>query len=303
MNNNKLSVQLTQRGILDLHLLPFFGKQMLPEITSQIVERYKAKKVADGLAPKTINNHLSALRKCLQIAMEWDSLDKLPTIKMLKTPPPVVVFLDDGECDDLLADHAEPLAHLMILTALRTGMRLGELCGLSWEDVDIQNNILTVKHSFVRGEMSSQKSNKIRHIPLTADLAFALRKSARPQGLVFQINEKPITGYAASEMLGRACIRSGIRHIGWHKLRHTFASQLVARGVNLRSVQELLGHSTIQMTERYVHLAPSSLRQAMSVLEESPKVESLVNPWATALIKQVQNEALPGLEMSIISSK
>ena len=299
MNNNKLSVQLTQRGILDLHLLPYFGKYRLSEITSQAVERYKAKKASEGLAPKSINNQLGVLRRCLQIAMEWGSLDKLPTIKMLKTPPPVVVFLNENECRALLADKVEPLANLMILTALRTGMRLGELCGLSWEDIDFKSGIVTVRHSFVRGEMNSPKSNKIRHIPITADLTEALKKSAKPCGLVFQVDKKPITGYAGSEILGRACIRANIKHIGWHKLRHTFASQLVARGANLRAVQELLGHSTIQMTERYVHLAPSSLRQAMSVLEDSPRVENLGNPWATAFIQHVRDETLPKLKMTM----
>jgi len=128
-------------------------------------------------------------------------------------------------------------------------------------------------------------------------LAFALRKSARPQGLVLQINEKPITGYAASEMLGHACIRASVKHIGWHKLRHTFASQLVGRGVNLRSVQELLGHSTIQMTERYVHLTQSSLQQVILVLEQPQKSESLGNPWAMVLMQQVRDMELPKLKM------
>ncbi len=303
MTNNKLSERKSKRSVLDLHLLPLFGKYTLQEITSQRVQEYKAKKTAEGFAAKSINNQLGVLRRCLQIAMEWDLLDKLPTVKMLRTPPPIVEALNESDCQALLADSAEPLAHLMILAAVRTGMRLGELCGLSWEDIDFKSGNITVRHSFVRGEMNSPKSNKIRYIPLTTDLSLALRGAAKPRGLVFQTNGKPITGYAASEMLGRACIRVGIRHIGWHKLRHTFASRLVAGGANMHSVQMLLGHSTMQMTERYVHLAPSSLRQAMAVLEPRSNLESLGTRQSPTLIQQVQNEVLQKLQMSIVSSK
>ena len=75
----------------------------------------------------------------------------------------------------------------------------------------------------------------------------------------------------------RACKKAGIRYIGWHTLRHTFASQLVSEGVPINAVQELLGHSSIVMTMKYAHLAPSALRSAVDVLERAENREMLVS--------------------------
>jgi len=78
----------------------------------------------------------------------------------------------------------------------------------------------------------------------------------------------------------KLCNKAGLRTIGWHKLRHTFASQLVAAGVSLKATQELLGHSDVRMTLRYAHLAPSALRSAVEVLE---------NPQPISIGQQVVN--------------
>jgi site-specific recombinase XerD len=75
----------------------------------------------------------------------------------------------------------------------------------------------------------------------------------------------------AENALRRAYKKANLRHIGWHVLRHTFASDLAAEGMSMRIIQELLGHSTITMTMRYAHLAPSSLRAAADVLEQRVK--------------------------------
>ncbi|MES1204490.1 MAG: site-specific integrase [Pseudomonadota bacterium] len=85
----------------------------------------------------------------------------------------------------------------------------------------------------------------------------------------------------AYSIIRRACLRAGLRRIGWHTLRHTFASQLVTDGVPMRVVQDLLGHSTVQMTLRYALLAPSTLLDAVAVLEAADS--ALGNPWASRL--------------------
>ena len=79
--------------------------------------------------------------------------------------------------------------------------------------------------------------------------------------------------------LWRACRRAGLRRVGWHILRHTFASHLVMRGVPLKAVQELLGHTTIQMTMRYSHLAPEIGRQAVAVLEQPANGDAMAPAW------------------------
>lgn len=71
---------------------------------------------------------------------------------------------------------------------------------------------------------------------------------------------------AADRFLARLCRRTGVRDIGWHTFRHTFATQLVDHGAAMREIQELLGHTTITMTEKYAHVAPTSLRRAVDLL-------------------------------------
>lgn len=281
LTNNKPSEQRAKLSVIQKHLVPFFGKAELADVAAMRVEEYKAKKLAQGLSAKTINNHLTILRKCLQIAWEWGRIERMPIIKLLKVPPQSIVFLSEEECRALISDKAEPVAHMMILTALRTGMRLGELCGLMWEDIDFSRGMITVRHSIVRGVVGSPKSNRIRYIPLAHDLALELQSWPQGEGeLVFHVDGRVLSDYAATEMLSRACARTGVQRIGWHKLRHTFATQLVSRGVSLRAIQALLGHSTIQMTEKYAHLVPSLLNEAITILTQP--VKSLGTQWPNA---------------------
>ena len=156
----------------------------------------------------------------------------------------------------------------MVLTALRSGLRLGELLGLQWSDIDFTSNTLTVQRSWVRREMSTTKSQRIRHVPLTRDLRETLDDARRAEGLIFPNDGgEPWNPDAAARALRRMCTRANVRPIGWHILRHTFASHLAIKGVSLRVIQDLLGHSTIAMTERYAHLTSSSLHDAVRVLE------------------------------------
>jgi len=187
------------------HINPAFGKLKLDQIRGQEIERFKARKLAEGLSPKTVNNYLTVLRRMLSLAHEWDLISGVPHFKWLKAPEPGVDFLSFEEADRLVKA-ADPNWDVMILTGLRAGLRHGELIGLRWEDVDLVAGRLVVRQSIVRGVIGP---------------------------------------------LWRACRRAGLRKIGWHCLRHTFASHLVMRGVPLKAVQELMGHATIEMTMRY----------------------------------------------------
>lgn len=271
--NNKLSERQMKASILSRHLLPFFGRMRLDGISVEDIERFKAKQRGADLCPKTINNHLTVLGRCLRSAVEWGRLSAAPRVALLRASSRRVDFLSGDECERLIADQADPQLNRMVLTALRTGLRIGELLGLSWTDVDLATGILTVQRSWVRGEMSTTKSHRVRHVPLTRDLREQFAVARRAQGLVFPTEDgRPRTPSTALLALRRACRRSGIRPAGWHLLRHTFASHLAMKGVSLRIVQQLLGHSTIAMTERYAHLSPSSLLEAVRLLEPTHDV-------------------------------
>ena len=157
----------------------------------------------------------------------------------------------------------------MILVALRTGLRLGELMALQWKDVDLQRAQLRVRRSVTDGIIGTPKSGKARDLPLTPSVVRALRKHRHRQGpwVFCQEDGTLLTDGQCKCPLYRAYDRAGIKRQGWHVLRHSFASHLVMRGVALKVVQELLGHSTIEMTMRYAHLSPSTLQQAVQELE------------------------------------
>lgn len=267
MTNNKQSEQRAKRYILSRHLVPSFGKTLVSEIDVLSVERYKSRLLRDGLSPKTINNHLTVLRRSLQCAFDWGEIDTVPRIQWLKRPPGRIDYLTDVECLRLISDDHEPQWSLMVRTALLTGMRVGELLALDWGDIDMSQRTLTVRRSAFRGVATSPKSNRTRRIPITDDLAVALSPHRKKRGWLFGHDDLRMRSYdAADRALTRICKRAGVRDIGWHILRHTFATQLVERGAAMREIQELLGHTTITMTEKYAHVAPSSLRRAVDLL-------------------------------------
>lgn len=131
---------------------------------------------------------------------------------------------------------------------------------------------IVVRRSNVRGVMGTPKNGKTRYIPLSKDAYTVLEERKSESGLVFcREDGRPLSYSIAYHAIDRACNTANIRHIGWHTLRHTFASRLVSEGVPLNVVQELMGHSTITMTMKYAHLAPSELHSAVNILEASEK--------------------------------
>jgi hypothetical protein len=121
--NNKFSEQRIKRYTLKSSLVPFFGLMRVGDISTHHIEQYKARKMKDGLANKSIKNHLTVLSKCLSSAYQWLELpSKPPEIPWPKCPPPHTDYLSPDECEILLS-HAKGVVREMILMALRTGMR------------------------------------------------------------------------------------------------------------------------------------------------------------------------------------
>lgn len=274
--NNKPTTQRSKDVALRVHLLPWFGKFRLEEITSIEIERYKSAKQKQGLSPKTINDQVGVLTKCLRCAIDWGLLMSLPRSTMLRVPPQPFDFLTPVESHNLLQDTQEPIWHEMLLVALRTGMRLGELIGLDWSAVSLERRMITVRQSIIYGQVSSPKNNRMRHIPATDEVVAALSYRRKSSGLVFpRPDGEPFAYNTVNLAIKRHCKRVGLRPIGWHVLRHTFASQLATEGIPMRVIQDLLGHSSILMTVRYAHLAPNTLHISLEVLQMAEKRELL----------------------------
>lgn len=272
-NNNKHSEILSKEKILRVHLLPFFGQYKLTAITNIDIEKYKAKKIESGLNPKTINNQLAVLRRSFNIALEWGVVKSCPVIKKLKTPPQDFDFLSVEE-SRLLVNSANGVWRDMINIALGTGLRFGEIKALTWKDVDFKKRELTIRQAFAEGVLGSTKSNRIRRIPMTESVHETLSGLKKSGGYVFAGKDgKPMEQSTSIRRLQRICKQAGIRKIGWHVLRHTFASHLAQSGANLVAVQNLLGHSDIRTTMRYAHINGAVLREAINILNDNRETE------------------------------
>jgi integrase len=272
---NKHSERKSKRSILDRHLLPAFGDFVLEAIGPREIAAYKAKKLkpsdgGKGLTAKTINNHLTVLRKCLVLAKEWGRLAVVPTVGFLRVKKPEIDFFTFDEAARLLAAAERDPWAVMILCGLRAGLRQGELLELRWDDLDLVKGVIRVRRAIYDGVVDVPKGGRDREVPMSDELRAAFRElpSRFVSGLVWPgeggLN---LTKGEAKWPLWRACKRAGLRRVGWHVLRHTFASHLVMRGVPLKAVQELLGHATIEMTMRYAHLAPDVARDAVKLLD------------------------------------
>lgn len=276
LTNNKTSTHRSKRNALDHHLIPWFGKMVLKEVGVLNIEEFKASKLKSGLSAKTVNNLLSVLRKCLACAEEWELIPKIPRIKWLAVPPSPYRFLSIEESQCLLTGAENVFWYALILCALHTGMRIGELCALDWSDINWEKRTITISRAVVEGVIGSPKNNRIRIVPMTPDLYDLFYAHRKRSGLIFpgpDGNHMRKSSWPW-KALTRACKRAGLPVIGWHVLRHTFASHLTAESVPMKATQMLLGHATIQMTERYAHLAPSALQSAITVL---PKVVDYTN--------------------------
>ncbi|NCN25461.1 site-specific integrase [Candidatus Falkowbacteria bacterium CG10_big_fil_rev_8_21_14_0_10_37_14] len=297
-NNNKHSEIIGKESILRSGLVPYFGKLPLSEISCFAIEEYKRTKANLNLSNKTINNHLSVLRKCLNTAQEWELLVNVPKIRLLKVEPQKFDFLTESESRSLLDNSSGYLAD-MILLALKTGLRFGEIIALDWQDVNLQSRLLTVSKSVSKNVLGSTKSNKTRYIPLTAELCQMLSAKKSKAGYVFLNGAgNRVRQVNSIRSLYRACKRANLRRIGWHCLRHTFASHLAQKGVPIKAIQELLGHSEIKTTMRYAHLGQSELRSAIDLLDDSQNFgQQAVNIFKFAIPNQLAGQ-FPNLEFT-----
>lgn len=261
------------------------------------IERIKAGRLKAGRKPATVNRDLDRIRKVYSCAVEWGFLAAHP-LKSVKRAKGVdngrVRYLTADEerrlREALAAREAERRAsrerhnkwhaargsgghpqwpadgftdHLMplVLLAMNTGLRRGELFGLMWGDVNLPSALLTVT-------AGNAKSRKARHVPLNAEALDVLKRwkgQDDGEGLVF-----PGAGGARLTNVNKSWAGlvedAALPGFRFHDLRHDFASKLVMAGVDLNTVRELLGHADIAMTLRYSHLAPAKLADAVAKL-------------------------------------
>lgn len=273
-STNRPSSRNSKRMAFQTHILPAFGRLRLDEITPARIDAFSAEKTRAGLRPKTVNNLLSILRCTLTTATEWGELRAVPKVRRLKVPTPPYRYLTTTEATSLLAAAPEGFWRTLILFLLHTGCRFGEAAALEWDDLELEGPapVAHIRRAVWRSIVGPTKTGRVRDVPLTPELARALAAYRHDGARVFQLRDGRYPSPESShKYLARFCGHAGIRPIGWHALRHTYATELTARGAPLRAVQELLGHTSILMTARYAHVAPTTLRSAVALLSTSPQ--------------------------------
>ncbi len=235
-------------------LLSWFGNRPA-EIPIEDLRRWFSEQ---EWTPATFNRYKSMLSLIYRLGMENNKVPSNPA-KLLKGKHEDncrIRFLDQSGADDeeqrLRATiETKYLSHLPEFEiALNTGMRPSEQYSLTWDRVDLFDRRITVPRS---------KNGRARHIPINSVALAAFKvltqRSPNGAGSVFvNLKGEKLEGY--KHWFNQAVERAGLVNFTWYCLRHTFASRLVMAGVDIRTVAELMGHKTIQMTMRYAHLAP-----------------------------------------------
>ena len=241
------------------HLNLFFKGKYLFEITPKMVEKYKAKRL-EKVSPATVNRELACLKHMFTKAIEWGYVKANPVkaVKSLKEPPGRLRYLRPDEVKRLL-DACCGYLRSIVICALNTGMRKGEILGLTWQDIDFENRKITVRNT---------KNNETRVIPINQTLYQELCKlSEQSNGEYVFANRNGCPFGDIKKGFSAALKRAGITDFHFHDLRHTFGSHLVMQGVDLKTVQQVMGHKQIRTTMRYSHLSPEYVQQALERLD------------------------------------
>lgn len=276
IKGRKKSHRMTVASDLRNHIVPFFETTPLRAITAEDIERYIVAKQREGLAIKTIRNHVNTVHSIFEIGVRrgWCPVNpvKLADRPVLKRTETRIKFLEQPELERLLAtsypdDAFGRIEPVLYLTAAMTGLRQGELLGLCWRDVDFDARRVRVVSPFVRGEFTDPKSDTSgRSLPMAARVADALVRhhasTAYPRDgdLVFGHPEtgRPLDRSKLTRRFAEAVRRADVRKVTFHELRHTFGTRMAAASVPIPTIQQWMGHADMKTTQIYAHYSATS---------------------------------------------
>lgn len=261
-----------------VHLASDLGGRALDSINESDVQALKAKLAAKS--PKTVNNVLTVLSSMLRRAAEWGVIERAPRVKLLRATQEQVAFYDFVEFDRLLgaARLLDPRIELLVLLGGHAGLRRGEVIALEWSDVDLGRKRLHVRRSEWNGKVTVPKGGRDRYVTLTEALASALKAHRHLRGprVLYADDGSTPTNKIVRRWMEQAQKRAGLEVTGGvHVLRHTFCSHLAMRGATPTAIQALAGHTTLGVTQRYMHLSPEAKDDAIRLLDR-PASEVLV---------------------------
>lgn len=257
------------------HVLPAFGKKALGELHREEIQAFLVEKRRSGLSPSTVHGIRNALSKVLGTAVEWGYLEHNPASGIRlgdREPLRERLYLAPPEVHRLLAALPEPCRTLVLLAVL-TGLRIGELLALRWKSLDLVRGVVMVRETVSEGCFGAPKTRSSRRdVPLSEAALNAVLfhrgrcRQAQPEDLLFASrNQTPLNPKnLMRRVLRPACKALELPPITWHSFRHTHATLLGEVGESLRTAQAILGHSDLKTTLNvYTHPIPESERRAV----------------------------------------
>ena len=275
----KASTYARYQNLIDNHILPSLGQYPVQELSNELLEGYVARLLRGGrkdgrggLSAKMTADILTVLKSILKYADRQGfaisaRLDEL-TVKRSRREMRV---LSPEEQDKLAALFTQPMdgRRLGVMISLYTGLRLGEVCALRWGNIDFRGQTLRVRSTMQRIRSGAGTGGKtvivitepksdcsVRDIPIPGFLLSAMKQlRGEPEAFVLSSSAKRFVEPRTMENYFKRCVReAGIMPANYHALRHSFATRCVEQGFDIKSLSEILGHSSVRVTlDRYVH--------------------------------------------------
>lgn len=238
------------------HLQAHFGEKYVEEISPKLVQEYQFERVK-MVSYATANRSLAVLKMVFNLGIKWGLLKSNPVkqVEFFKEPKGRLRFLDKAEQEALLKA-SQPSIRDVVLVALRTGMRSGELAGIRRKDVDFEKGFIFLEKT---------KSGEPRQVPMVPEVRAVLARlslGAGPEDQLFKSQKgKPYKNWRTGFL--SAMRQARIEKFRFHDLRHTFASDFMMSGGNVFTLSKILGHADISTTMIYSHLSPEHHRVEM----------------------------------------
>lgn len=270
----------------DKHILPVFGDKPVSSVTADNVYDFIAKKQKAGFSPRYIADIVILMKTIFKYAVRtYQIFNPMDGIVLPKKKSPEIQLLDEAEQKTLqqyIAAH-QNRSTLGTAIALTAGMRIGEICPLQWKDIDLEKRIISVTKTMQRIQCPTEKSktkliitdpkseSSRRQIPIPdCMMGFLLKFKGKPEEYVLTGTEKPVEPRAMQYRFRTILKNAKLPSVHFHALRHIFASNCIRLGFDVKTLSELLGHSSVEITlNRYVHSSFNQKREYMKRIQMS----------------------------------
>ena len=279
----KESTVANYRMKLEKHILPALGDFSVSSVKAQNVYAFMEKLRNEGLSERYIADNIVLVRSLLRYAScNYGVRNHSDRIIMPKRGKPEVAVLSESEQKKLLKyiKNHETLSTLGVAVSIYTGIRIGELCALQWKDIEFEKRTLTVRKTIQRiqcndenkrtkliiAEPKSQSS--VRTIPIPECLfAFLCKFVGNDDEYILSGTSKPVEPRTMQNRFARILKNANLPSVHFHSLRHAFATRCVSLGFDVKTLSEILGHSSVELTlNRYVHSSMDRKRACMDKL-------------------------------------